>query len=253
MPTRQKQTYFIGTAAWALPKASQPRFAPHGSHLERYASRLRGVEINSSFYRDHKSSTYAKWAAMVPEGFRFAVKLSKAFSHLHRLGATEGLREVINGYRELGSKLGVILVQLPPSLAFNEKEASRFFSTLRKLHEGGLALEPRHLSWTADRARRLLEKHAIAKVIADPERCPYEEAISSSSMQYYRLHGSPAIYKSNYDAQALAGWESRIRAERSREVWCVFDNTALGHATENALELEQRLGRAGLEELQRAA
>ena len=41
-------------------------------HLERYARRLSAAEINSSFYRPHQRKTYERWAASVPDDFRFA-------------------------------------------------------------------------------------------------------------------------------------------------------------------------------------
>jgi len=65
----------IGTAGWAIPKVTAPLVAATGSHLERYASAFNGVEINSSFYRAHAFTTYARWARETPASFRFAVKM----------------------------------------------------------------------------------------------------------------------------------------------------------------------------------
>ena len=76
---------YVGTAAWAIPKQYQDAFPTEGSHLVRYASRFDGVEINSSFYRPHRLSTYQRWADDVPEHFRFAVKMPKTITHESRL------------------------------------------------------------------------------------------------------------------------------------------------------------------------
>jgi hypothetical protein len=83
----------IGTAGWSVHARYGDRVPPGGSHLERYARVLDAVEINSSFYRPHKRGTYERWAAAVPQGFRFAVKLPKAVTHQARLvGAGHGTR-----------------------------------------------------------------------------------------------------------------------------------------------------------------
>ena len=75
----------IGTAAWCIPKEHAAAFPVTGSHLERYGAVLNAVEINSSFYRPHRAATYERWAASVPDHFRFAVKIPKAITHEHRL------------------------------------------------------------------------------------------------------------------------------------------------------------------------
>src|SRR5689334_17993997 len=109
----------IGCAGWSIPTAQATLFPGEGSHLERYARRFNAVEINSSFYRPHQPRTYAKWAAQVPDGFRFAVKFPRAVTHQSRLREPD---ETVSAFatqvRELGDRLGPILVQLPPSLAF---------------------------------------------------------------------------------------------------------------------------------------
>ncbi|MFP5285145.1 MAG: DUF72 domain-containing protein, partial [Thermoanaerobaculia bacterium] len=67
----------IGCAGWSLPRSERDHFPGTGSLLERYASRFPAVEINSSFHRPHRTSTYARWSASVPAGFRFSVKVPK--------------------------------------------------------------------------------------------------------------------------------------------------------------------------------
>jgi uncharacterized protein YecE (DUF72 family) len=75
----------IGCAGWSLPRDSWPQFPDTGPHLQRYAKRFNAVEINSSFYRPHQPATYERWAAAVPAGFRFSVKLPKTITHEKRL------------------------------------------------------------------------------------------------------------------------------------------------------------------------
>jgi uncharacterized protein YecE (DUF72 family) len=106
----------VGTAAWAIPKEYQNVFPHEGSHLVRYANRLNGVEINSSFYRPHRLSTYQRWADDVPDQFRFAVKMRKTITHEGRLrNVAEPLQRFLGEITGLGDKLGPVLIQLPPT------------------------------------------------------------------------------------------------------------------------------------------
>jgi hypothetical protein len=77
----------VATAGWSIPRAESPHFPGAGTHLQRYAKVLRGVEINTSFYRDHAAETYANWARQTPRSFRFAVKVPQFITHEQRLRA----------------------------------------------------------------------------------------------------------------------------------------------------------------------
>src|SRR5919107_1655426 len=125
----------IGTAGWGLPRTWRPEFPAEGSYLERYAARFSAVEINSSFYRQHRRAVYERWAAAVPPEFRFAVKVPRAITHDQALVAADVLVEVfLEEVAGLGARLGPLLVQLPPSLAFDAEHAEEFFTTLRAMH-----------------------------------------------------------------------------------------------------------------------
>lgn len=235
----------IGCAGWSLPRAEQERFAAEGSHLERYASRFPAVEINSSFYRPHRPATYARWRDSVPESFRFSVKLPKAITHTLRLrDAAAPLAAFLVEAGSLGEKLGSLLAQLPPSLQFEAETARAFFATLTSLTSVPVACEPRHASWFTMEAGEVLAGYGVARVAADPARVP-EAARPGGAPEsvYHRLHGSPRIYYSDYSAEYLDDLAARIRrdAEAGRDVWCIFDNTASGAATGNALDLLARL------------
>src|SRR5450830_369271 len=107
----------VGCAGWTIPKLSARHFPVAGSHLERFASVFGAAEINSSFYRPHQASTYARWAASTPAAFRFSVKLPKALSHEARLAEPDAVLDRFAGEAgALGDKLGCVLVQLPPKL-----------------------------------------------------------------------------------------------------------------------------------------
>jgi uncharacterized protein YecE (DUF72 family) len=235
---------FVGCAGWSVPKQEAQRFPSGGTHLERYAQRFGAVEINSSFYRSHRPGTYARWAASVPDHFRFAVKVPKEITHVHRLAELTSLDGFLVEASGLGQKLGPLLVQLPPSLAFDAKISRAFFEAVRKRFGGAVVLEPRHQSWFEVSATRILESYAVARAATDPAVVPEAARPGAwAGLVYYRLHGSPHRYHSAYSpdylttlSQALAQWA------RSVPTWCIFDNTAEGAATKNALAVGDSLG-----------
>ncbi|TWO68234.1 DUF72 domain-containing protein [Caenimonas sedimenti] len=231
----------IGCAGWSLPVALQPHFGAGDSHLARYATRLPAVEINSSFHRPHTRAQYARWAAMVPADFRFCVKLPKVITHELRLTGCEApLDAFLEQAGGLGARLAALLVQLPPSLAFEARVATAFLETLRGRHTGAIALEPRHASWFTRPAEDLLQSLHMARVLADPVRhAGGERPGGHPGLVYLRLHGSPRVYYSAYDGSLLSALARRISQARDAgsEVWCIFDNTASGAAAANALAL----------------
>jgi uncharacterized protein YecE (DUF72 family) len=234
----------VGCAGWSIPKQYADRFPAHGTHLERYSQRLPVVEIDSSFRRSHRPSTYARWAASVPDSFRFAVKMPKEITHTRRLAdATDVLRQFLAEIQGLGLKLSPLLIQLPPSLTFDARATEHFFATLRKHYTGCVVCEPRHQTWFAREAEKLLRTVQVARAAVDPAITPGAAGPGGwNGLAYYRLHGSPRTYYSSYDDSHLDRLAKELIGSASaRPTWCIFDNTALGAATANALGVMERL------------
>lgn len=229
----------IGTAGWSIPRAVADRFPLTGSGIQRYAACFGAVEVNSTFYRSHRATTYARWYAATPPDFRFAVKLPRAITHDARLAVTyEPLAAFADEVGKLKDKLGPLLVQLPPSLAFESSLADRFFSKLRDAWPGAIACEPRHPTWFDVEAEAILSGHQIGRVAADPPPHPAARDPGGwKELSYWRLHGSPRMYYSAYGEAELSTLALKLRDAGSNQTWCVFDNTASGSAAANALEL----------------
>lgn len=222
----------------------QRRFPAGDSNLARYARAFPTVEINSTFYRPHRASTFERWAASVPRSFRFSVKIPRAITHDQRLARSGALLGTFLADLEpLGSRLGCLLAQLPPSLDFEPRVARSFFTALRKRFAGGVALEPRHATWLGVSADRLLKEFEIARVAADPPRSKGDDEPGGwGGLAYFRLHGSPRIYYSSYEGDYLAALAAKLQQLRRRHipVWCIFDNTASGAAAVNAFSLTEQ-------------
>lgn len=241
---------WLGTAGWSVPSSCRARIGGEGSHLERYGRALNAVEIDTSFYRPHRRTTYERWARATPDGFRFTVKVPQVITH-----AAEAQPADIDGFMQetagLGSKLAIFLVQFPPSKTYDEDAARRLFDALQASTSVPLVCEPRHRSWFTDEVDRWLAERRISRVAADPARTEgADEPGGWRGLQYLRLHGSPRIYYSAYEAGFLSKLGERLAAMlATSDVWCIFDNTALGAAMENVLDLQVQLhGRTRLAE-----
>lgn len=223
----------IATAAWAIPKKVAQRFEQDGSGLVRYASVFDGVEVNSTFYRRHKASTFARWASSVPDRFRFAVKIPKQITHTRGMKDIAALFETfIEDIAPLGDKRGPLLCQLPPSLAFDADVLEPAFKMIRDADNGPIVIEPRHMSWASAKAQNLLEEYGIARVLADPAQV-WQAKDFRRPPKYVRLHGKPKIYFSSYTEEEIKSLSELLAPDS----WCVFDNTASGAAIENALSM----------------
>jgi uncharacterized protein YecE (DUF72 family) len=234
----------IGTAGWSIPRAAAAKFDAPGTHLERYSRVFRCAEINSSFHRPHATATYAKWRESTPPDFRFSVKLPREITHNLKLrAAREPLVAFLAQTDGLAEKRGPILVQLPPSFAFEAAVVTRFFTLVRTVYSGAVVCEPRHATWFSPSAGSLLERYRISRVAADPPPAPGADVPAGwPGLAYFRLHGSPRTYWSRYNERALETFATAVLNHASAEdVWCVFDNTASGAALENAWELRERL------------
>jgi uncharacterized protein YecE (DUF72 family) len=234
----------IGTAGWTIPRNVADQFPGEGSALERYASRFNCAEINSSFHRPHRASTWERWRDSVPENFRFSVKLPKTITHIAKLrDCGELVDEFLASAHLLGDRLSVLLVQLPPKLEFDAQVVEPFIADLKAKSDAKLACEPRNMSWFTPEAEALLTEGEVARVAADPAIC--EEAACPGGwerLRYWRLHGSPNMYRSSY-ADRIADYARRLRdhAAGAQESWCIFDNTASSAATGDAIMLAREL------------
>jgi uncharacterized protein YecE (DUF72 family) len=234
----------IGTAGWSIPRASAPRFDSAGTHLQRYSRWLRCAEINSSFYRPHAASTYAKWRDSTPPDFLFAVKMPRTITHELKLhDSREPLLAFLAQTDGLAQKRGPILVQLPPSLPFDASVVTQFLQLVRNVYAGPIVCEPRHATWFSSSVTSLLDRYRVSRVAADPSPVPAEVVPAGwPGVAYFRLHGSPRKYWSKYDDKYIAALAETVRNIPSAEgIWCVFDNTASGAALENAWELRARV------------
>lgn len=238
--------FHVGTSGWSYRHwlgVLYPEGTRSSEFLEIYVQHFDCVELNASFYRLPKETTVQGWLRRTPEGFRFCLKMSRLVTHLKRLeGVEEPLANFFDRFAPLKPRLGPVLVQLPPSLAFEPERAAAFFGLLQERHgEHRYALEARHKSWFEAQALDLLRRHGVALVIADSGgRFPSAEAVTADFV-YLRFHGPGDLYRSNYPDEMLAEYAGKVRAwlAEGLEVWAFFNNDIGGHAVRNAERLRE--------------
>ena len=153
----------VGCAGWAIPSQHAHAFPAQGTHLERYAQRFTGVEVNSSFYRPHRPTTYVRWAASVPDQFQFAVKMPREITHTRRLvEVTAPARALLDGSAGPGREAGAAPDPAAPESSLygdlaqtSGPRSARAFTVLWSVSRGiraGLA-RPRSSSCTRSRWR----------------------------------------------------------------------------------------------------
>ena len=269
----------IGLSGWSYREWRgdfYPPGLPQRRELAHVAAHLRAVEVNASFYRLQRPTTYLGWAEQVPADFTIAVKGSRYITHLKRLaGVEEALATFLaSGPLALGPRLGPLLWQLPPTLAWDagcgrerveafldllpattaqaaamalghdERIADRAWTTTDADRPLRHALEVRHDSFDDPSFVAALAERGIALVLADTAgRWPALRE-PTADVAYLRLHGETALYTSGYSPAALERWAALVReeADAGRDVLVFFDNDVGGHAPRDAVALAALLG-----------
>lgn len=266
----------IGVSGWSY-DAWRGDFYPEGlaraRQLAYLATRLPAVEVNGTFYSLQRPTTFRRWADQTPENFTISLKGSRYVTHLLRLvGVETALANFFaSGVLELGGRLGPIVWQLPPTLAYDADLIDRFLALLPRTTDaaGELAqrhddrlpperattrplvsapihhvLEVRHRSFDVPAFAELLSRHDVAVVRNDaPKPWPVLD-LASSSVAYARLHGHSRLYASRYGDGALDEWAAWCERwmTAGRDVHVYFDNDSEGHAPHDAVRLLGRMG-----------
>jgi len=236
--------YLIGTSGWHYDHWKgrfYPAKLPKSRWLDYYARYFPTVEINYSFYRLPAEKAFQDWRATAPEGFTFAVKVSRYITHMKKLRDVEqALDNFYSRARLLGDKLGPLLYQLPPNLPRNDALLEGFLANLPKSMRQ--VFEFRHPSWLAEGVLELLRRYGAGFCVMDMPglACPL---VATADYAYVRFHGSQAVYSSCYTDEELAGWAARIK-ELGRglgAIYVYFNNDAQAFAVQNAITLMDEL------------
>jgi uncharacterized protein YecE (DUF72 family) len=264
----------VGISGWTYPPwrgVFYPTGLPQRRELEHAAQRLATIEVNGSFYSLQRPESYRAWAAATPEDFVFAVKGGRFITHMKRLADVRVplANFLASGVLALGHRLGPLLWQLPPTVAFDADRVGAFLellpgttgaaASLAAEHDSRLegrahtttdadrplrhALEVRHESFRDPAFLALARAHGVAVVVADTAgRWPFVDE-ATADFAYARLHGETELYVSGYDDDALERWAQRVRhwLADGRDAFVYLDNDVKVRAPFDAIALAERL------------
>ena len=209
--------------------------------LNFYATQFNTVEINSTFYRRPRPQTLANWHERTGEDFKFFIKIPKTITHIKRLKETAAetadfCKHIHHGIQE---KLAGFLFQMPTSFHYREEHLEQLIKTVdfRFLN----VVEFRHKSWwTEEIFETLKKKNIVFSGVSFPKDIPDDFIINNSKSVYYRLHGVPVLFKSEYSVEELEKLAKEIKKAK-QDVFVFFNNTWGTAALKNALYLKKIL------------
>jgi uncharacterized protein YecE (DUF72 family) len=236
----------IGTSGWSY-KNWKGDFYPEElkakEWLHFYARHFDTTEINTSFYHLPKQQTVENWAEEVPARFRFCPKISRYLTHIKRLlEPEEPLQRFFDIFDPIKKHLGPVLVQLPPSLKFEQERIQHFFEIITTTYSDyDFALEVRHKSWMEQEALDMIKRYDIGLVISQSGvGFPYSEMITGKNI-YVRFHGPGKLYASSYDDDMLKDFAKKFKkwSKEGHAIWAFFNNDWYAYATQNAVRLRE--------------
>lgn len=240
---------FIGTSGWKY-KHWGKRFYPKDTkedNLVYYSKYFSTVEINSSFYHVPSQETFKLWNKKTSKEFIFSIKLNRYITHVKRLildvESKRILKMFIKNSLKLQRKLGVILVQLPPSSKLNFERLREFIKFIKsdlKISTIKFAIEFRNESWFVENVFKLLKENNVALVISSSPDFPSKKVFTSDFV-YLRFHGAKKLFSSRYLDQELLQWSREIKKfpKYIRKVFIYFNNDYSAYAIDNALYLKK--------------
>jgi uncharacterized protein YecE (DUF72 family) len=241
---------YIGTSGWQYRhwrETFYPRGVAQREWLEFYAERFATVESNAAFYRLPEARTFAAWAERTPPDFVMAVKASRYLTHILRLTEPESsVRMLVERARELESKLGPILVQLPPTMKIELERLRRTLDAFPA--DWRLAVEFRHNSWFTDEVRQALSDRNAALCLADRWR-PITPIWRTADWTYLRFHSGRAKPLPCYGRQALASWVTRLSDNwaHDEDAYVYFNNDPRACALRDAIVFARLARRTGID------
>ena len=238
----------IGTSGWSY-ESWRRRFyegVPQRRWFEHTIEHFRTVELNVTFYRLPPATTFAGWQRRSPDDAVITVKASRYLTHVRRLQTPgEPVERLMGRARELGSKLGPVLLQLPPDM---RADVDALAATLDAFGGGQrVAVETRHNSWWTDDVRELLTDRGAAHVWADRGGEAVGPCWRTSDWGYLRLHHGDAAPPPNYHRATLRRWAERLAAEFDDDLdaFVYFNNDPRCAAVDNAVTFAEEIAAVG--------
>jgi uncharacterized protein YecE (DUF72 family) len=243
--------FYIGTMGFSY-KDWAGAFYPPGifprEYLTFYSRIFNAVEIDSTFYGTPKAGSIERWREGSPEGFRICLKVPRSITHdAGLIGVDDEMVEFVHTIEGLGSRLGIILLQFPPSFSNSNMQAlSEFLKQLPTDYK--FAIEFRHPSWYLGQTNDLLTEFGVIWAATEYPGVPKEVPLTTDTI-FVRLVGKHGRFRSHNREQIdvtpqLESWWDWIRAlsEDVYEVYVFINDDYSGFAPASANRLKKLIG-----------
>lgn len=225
---------------WHLRGSFYPTQMPTKEWFSHYADHFHTVELNAPFYSWPTLRAVETWRQQaVGREMIYTVKASELITHIRKFEDTGTLVRDFGYIADLlGSRMGCLLFQLPPSYDYSPARLQQILAQLDPTRRN--VVEFRHPSWWRDEVYAAFEAaRAIFCSVSGP-RLP-DPVIRTADDVYVRFHGVERWYRHDYSEAELIDWAQRIRDVGPRRVWAYFNNDFDGYAIKNATMLSRLL------------
>ena len=222
-----------------------PKGLPQTKWFDFYCEHFNTLELNVTFYRFPSLNVLQNWYRKAPDDFIFSVKVPKAITHESRFEGSQSLAMEFYDMLSLGlaEKLGPVLYQLPPSITYTPEMLEAIISHIDENFKN--VIEFRHISWWRKEVIQTLTDRGISfcgvsfpGLIAD--------VMTNTPTAYYRFHGVPKLYYSEYDDTFLEKVVQTLHGDKKvKEAFLYFNNTAAAAALQNARYVQELVDAQG--------
>jgi len=234
----KKGQWLIGCSGFAYKEWKDVFYPPklaQKNWFSFYAQHFNTLELNVTFYRFPTLQSLKGWHAKAPDGFAFSAKVPRSITHFAKLAGAETMLEDFYGLLEegLGDKVGCVLFQLPPQFAYTDERLEKVLQAVKPGFTN--VVEFRHESWWRPDVEKALKDANISFCGVSFPKISNDDAVINTSVCYYRFHGVPKLFYSEYDEAFLDKIVAQIKgAEGLEKAYLYFNNTASSAALKNA-------------------
>lgn len=242
----KKIKWFIGCSGFSYKEWKEefyPAGLPASKWFDYYTTQFNTLELNVTFYRFPTLKSLSGWYDKAPDEFIFSAKVPRSITHFRKMEDTQRMLNDFYGLLKEGlkEKLGCVLFQLPPQYIYSEENLEKILTQVNT--EFTNVIEFRHESWWRKDVQQSLKKQKIIFSGVSFPRIVHDEAIINGPTAYYRFHGVPRLFYSEYSEAFIENIYNQLHAAKSlKKAFVYFNNTASLAALHNARFLQTLAG-----------
>ena len=235
--TMEKQWY-IGCSGFAYKEWKDAFYPPklaQNKWFDYYTRHFNTLELNTTFYRFPTLKSLQGWYDKAPSQFTFSAKVPRSITHYNMFNETNRMMQDFYGLLKegLNEKLGCVLIQLPPQFSFDLQKLENILSQIDPSCNN--VIEFRNESWWRKDVQKILQQHHTSFCGVSFPKIQFDDAVTNTEISYYRFHGVPHLFYSEYQPSFIEKIITRLKNSRNaKTIYLYFNNTASMAAVKNA-------------------